>query len=386
MSTASPASTTKLKRFWPSTLLFATTGILALTAVPIYGVMYGYHWYQWLAFAIFGGLCAFSISAGTHRMWSHRSYDAHWSLRLFFALFSAAAIQDSILNWCAGHRNHHRYTDDKDRDPYSAMRGFWFSHIDWMMQKYPSNYLDYKNVPDLKQDKIVMWQHNHYTAIVISMNLGILLVLGLLTGDVIGMLLLAGILRLVVNHHTTFMVNSLAHMWGPRPYKDDISARDNYFVNLFLCGEGYHNYHHAFQTDYRNGIYWYHYDPTKWVIKLLSWLRITYNLKIASPIQIQKAKLSVQFRQAERKLAISERKEEWLQLLKNESTQFSKTMDNWKTLQLQSAQCHGEQLAEKWKLVTIQSKIKEMEYSLKMQSKRLHTLMKQFRIESATTT
>ncbi|USD22442.1 fatty acid desaturase [Microbulbifer variabilis] len=384
MNTASPTSTTKRKCFWVPTVLFASTGFLALTAVPIYGLMVGYHWYQWLAFALLAALCSLSVTAGNHRLWSHRSYKAHWSLRLFFALFSAAALQNSTLTWSAAHRLHHRHIDDNDRDPYSAMRGFWFSHIDWMMHEYPSSHLDYKNVGDLKRDKIVMWQHNHYIPITLSMNLGIPLALGLLTGDVIGMLLLAGVLRIVVNHHTTFLVNSLAHMWGKRPYKNDISARDNIFLNLLVFGEGYHNYHHAFPADYRNGVGWFAYDPTKWMIKLFSWIGITNDLKTPSAVQIQKAKLSVQFSQAEEKLGGSAHREDWLKLLENEAIQFARALENWKNLQLQRAQCRGDKIAEKWRSLAIQNKVKELEFGLKMQSRRLSRLIKQCQTDSAT--
>ncbi|MCO1333813.1 fatty acid desaturase [Microbulbifer sp. OS29] len=374
MNTPSIDSTVKRKRFWPPTLLFAITGLLAVIAVPLYGFIYGYHWYQWLAFAVMGAMCSLSITAGYHRLWSHKTYEAHWSLRLLFALFGAAALQDSILKWCDHHRHHHQFVDNNDRDPYSAKRGFWFSHIEWMMYEYPTSYQNFKNVQDLQRDKIVIWQHNNYIPITVTMNLGILTLLGIITGDIIGMFLLAGALRIAFCHHTTFMVNSIIHKFGSQPYRDDVTACDNKIVNFFVFGEGYHNYHHAFQLDYRNGIHWFHYDPTKWVIKALSLVGITRNLKVASPVKIQKAKLDLQFKKARKKLQSKSAHRGVKEALQSESLQFTHTLEEWEQLQSKKTK-RGEKLS-KWELTQIQTKTNELAYSLKMQGERLQALMK----------
>ncbi|WP_295801599.1 fatty acid desaturase [uncultured Microbulbifer sp.] len=367
-------------RIWLTTILFASTGLAALVLVPLYGILVGYHWYQWLAFAVLGAFCGFSITAGYHRLWSHRTYEAHWSLRLFFALFGAAALQNSALIWCSGHRRHHRHCDDNDQDPYSANRGFWFSHIGWMLREYPSGAVDFDNAKDLQRDKIVMWQHNHYIPVTLAMNIGVPLVLGLLTGDVIGMLLLAGVLRIVVNHHTTFFINSLAHIWGRRPYTDENTARDNDLLAFFTFGEGYHNYHHIFQTDYRNGIRWYQWDPTKWLIKTASWLGLARNLKTVPAMRIQRAMLTMQFKRAEQKLENSKHKESWKQLLEREAQDFSASLTEWKALQQQRYENARERLVTKWENATIRTRVKELEYSLKMQRKRLQIMMGQFHL------
>ncbi|WP_445365640.1 acyl-CoA desaturase [Microbulbifer sp. ANSA001] len=386
MRTASTVNSDKRKCFWIPTILFSSTGFLALTAVPIYGVIHGYHWYQWLVFAVYGALCSFSVAAGNHRMWSHRSYEAHWSLRLLFALFTAAALQNTTLNWCAAHRHHHRHIDDNDRDPYSAKRGFWFSHIDWMMHDYPSGRLDYKNVNDLKRDKIVMWQFNHYVPITLAMNIGLPIALGALTGDIIGMFLLAGVLRVVVNHHTTFMINSLGHMWGKRPFRTDITARDNPFLNLFTFGEGYHNYHHTFQIDYRSGIRWYQYDPTKWMVKVLSWVGITRNLKKTATIQAYKAHLTTLFEEARQRLADSRYREFWQKWLAKEEQHLADVNSKWSNLQIRRNNKARQEPPPRWELKEIQTKIRELEYSLKMQSKRLKMVMNQFHLCPLTAT
>src|SRR5262249_53937115 len=152
-----------------------------------------------------------SITAGYHRLWSHRAYEAHPALRMFFMLFGAMAIQNSIYIWAAGHRPHHRFVDDIDRDPYSIRRGMWFSHMAWMLSRYESGEPDFKYVKDLERDPIVMFQHRHYVPIVLAMNIVLPVLVGWLSGDVFGTVLLAGLLRLVINHHVTFFINSLAH-------------------------------------------------------------------------------------------------------------------------------------------------------------------------------
>ncbi len=106
--------------------------------------------------------CGISITAGYHRLWSHRAYGAHWSVRLFFMIFGAMALQNSILIWGSQHRTHHRFVDDVDKDPYSAKRGFWFSHMGWILRNYPSGRNDFTNARDLERDPIVMFQHRYY--------------------------------------------------------------------------------------------------------------------------------------------------------------------------------------------------------------------------------
>ncbi|MCP4060416.1 MAG: acyl-CoA desaturase, partial [Pseudoalteromonas sp.] len=185
----------------------------------------------------------------------------------------------------------HGQVDDPVKDPYAATNGFWYSHIGWMLRDYQGDsYNDYSNCRDLQRNKIVMWQHKHYLKLVIAMNVGLPLVLGLLVGDVWGMLLLAGLLRLVLSQHFTFFINSLAHIWGSRPYTEKNTARDNGFLALFTYGEGYHNFHHIFASDYRNGIKWFHYDPTKWMIRSLAALGLASKLKRTPVERIEKAK------------------------------------------------------------------------------------------------
>lgn len=284
----------KPKILWLNVSVFAITFLVALIAVPYRGYTHGFEAIELIAALICFIYCGMSITVGYHRLWSHRTFQSHWSLRFICALGGAFALQNSALHWSSDHRVHHKHVDKNDVDPYSAKRGFWFSHIGWMLKDYqPENYYTYDNVRDLQKDKIVMWQHKNYLLLTLLMNFGVPILFGLYTGDVISSLLLLGFLRLVLSHHTTFFINSLAHIWGKQTYTDKNSARDNGILAFFTFGEGYHNYHHIFENDYRNGIRWYQFDPSKWLIKLCSYIGITTKLRVVPEDKIEKAKLKM---------------------------------------------------------------------------------------------
>ena len=110
----------------------------------------GYSRGAWLLFVFLLAVTGMSITSGYHRLWAHRTYQAHWSVRLVYILFGTMALQHSVLVWASQHRTHHRHVDDVDRDPYSAQRGFWFSHIGWILRNYPSGVNDFTNAKDLR--------------------------------------------------------------------------------------------------------------------------------------------------------------------------------------------------------------------------------------------
>jgi stearoyl-CoA desaturase (delta-9 desaturase) len=288
---------------WTNVLMFALTFAAAAILVPWYGLTHGFSAADWGVFAFFLVANGMAITAGYHRLWAHRTYEAHWSLRLFYLVFGTMALQNSAFVWCSGHRTHHLYVDDEERDPYSARRGFWFSHIGWMLRAYPSGKPDFSNIPDLKKDPMLAFQHRYYVPLTLAANFGLPLIAGLVFHDVWGMLILAGVLRLVWSHHVTFFINSLAHMWGSRPYTEDNSARDNPVLAVVTYGEGYHNFHHIFAHDYRNGVRWWQWDPTKWLIATLQVFGLTRRLKRTPVFQIQRALLAMQFSRAQARLA-----------------------------------------------------------------------------------
>jgi stearoyl-CoA desaturase (delta-9 desaturase) len=290
---------------WTNVLLFSLTFLISLVGVPWYALTVGFSWTEIVATILCLGYCGMSITAGYHRLWAHKTYDAHPVLQVIFAVGGAFALQNSALHWSSDHRVHHKFVDNNDRDPYSAKRGFWYSHIGWMLREYQaSRYSDYSNVRDLQNNPIVMWQHRNYLLLTVLTNFGIPLLLGVLTGHIVGMLICVGFLRLVLSHHFTFFINSLAHIWGSQPYTDENTARDNGLLAFLTYGEGYHNYHHIFEYDYRNGIRWWQFDPTKWLIKSCNWLGLTRNLKTVSEDKIAKAKAQMQLKRAQARIKL----------------------------------------------------------------------------------
>ena len=365
---------------WVPAIILTATPIAALTVIPWYAFSHDFTTAAWVSFVLLLGLNGLSITGGYHRLWAHRAYEAHWSLRLVFMLFGAMAIQNSILIWASGHRTHHRHVDDVDLDPYSARRGFWFSHMGWMLRNYPSGTPNFSNANDLLNDKMVMFQHNYYVPLVIMMNLLLPLALGWMLGDLWGVFLLGGLLRLVVSHHVTFFINSLAHMWGTRPYTDENTARDNPLLALVTYGEGYHNYHHIFQYDYRNGVKWWQFDPTKWLILSLSWVGITKNLKRCSDFAIQKAQLTMQFKRAQAQLdkrPADSRVEALKAKMAREYDAFTASMQEWGKLKEEWYEGKKVEFQQKWEDASFRTRFKEIEYRLKMQRKRMSLLMAQ---------
>ena len=350
---------------WPPTLVFILTALVAAIGVPWYALTRGFEWTAVAGFFVFAGLTGISITAGYHRLWAHNAYRARLPLRLIFALFGAATVQNSILTWVAGHRRHHRHVDDVDQDPYSARRGLWFSHIGWMMREWPSGVEEYKNVEDLKRDPLVMWQHNHYVPITLVMNFAPPLLVGWLTGDYLANLLLMGVARLVFTHHTTFFINSLAHFWGRRPYTEENTARDNDLLAFFTYGEGYHNYHHKFQRDYRNGVKWWQFDPTKWLIWTASWFGLTHNLHRVDSYRIREAEITMRLQRASEHVEALDNetlRERWERLIEEEWDRLTAVLDEVRTLR-QAAQEGGLE------------QIRTLERSLKLQGQRLRWLM-----------
>jgi len=364
---------------WPVTLVLGLTFLAAISVVPWYGIVHGYSPWAWGFFVLFVMLNGIGIGSGYHRLWSHRTYEAHPALKWFLAIFGGMAMQNSIIIWCARHRVHHREVDDNDKDPYSIGRGFWFAHVGWMLRDYESGIVDYNLVPDLQKDPVAAWQHRRYWTLVWATNLILPLCLGWLTGDMIGVFLLAGILRLVVSHHVTFFINSLAHMWGTQPYTDENSARDNHFLALITYGEGYHNYHHLFQADYRNGIRWWHLDINKWFISTCAFLGLAKNRKRAPQFKVLRARLNMEFKAARQKLECSKHASTWKELLEQEYAQFVETVRQWQQLQIERVQSGRQRLAERFESETasLAARYRDLERKLKMQRKRLALLTAQ---------
>lgn len=288
---------------WKTSAFLIGTLLLTLTAVPLYLWHYGLDWFQVIFFIVMTYATGMSITLGYHRLFSHIAFKAHWSVRLFTLIFGAAAFENSALMWSAEHRRHHKHVDH-DGDPYDISKGFFWAHIGWLLFKLePTPPFD--NVNDLKRDKMVMWQHRYVQWIAVLVSFIMPPIVGYLYGGAqaaLGSFLLAGVARVVFVQHSTFFINSACHTVGNRPYSSRCSARDSWLMAFFTFGEGYHNYHHEFQHDYRNGVKPWQWDPTKWAIWILSRLRLANNLRRVASERILLAQLAETQRRLENTL------------------------------------------------------------------------------------
>lgn len=385
----SPEVKSKAPINWPGAIVLLGTPIAALILIPLYAYSHDFSIAAWVSFVLLLAMSSLGITAGYHRLWAHRTYEASLPVRIALMIAGTFAIQNSILYWASGHRVHHRHVDDIERDPYSAKKGFWYSHIGWMLRDYPSSQTDYKNVPDLLNDKLVMFQHNYYIPLVLATNLGIPALVGWAVGDFWGVMLLGGLLRLIASHHVTFFINSLCHMWGKRPYTDENTARDNFWLAIFTWGEGYHNYHHIFQYDYRNGVKWWQYDPTKWLIWSLSTVGLTKNLRRIPSFNIKRAELAMKFKHAEKNLAIFGHNvnEDIAQMklkIADEYETFTHTLNEWAKLKEQEIQAKKEAVAERIHQMDIKLKneFHAVEKNLMEQSERVEQMLRSLRKEA----
>jgi stearoyl-CoA desaturase (delta-9 desaturase) len=282
---------------WVSSSFLIGTALLTVTALPVYLWFFGFDWFHVGMFFVMFILTGFSITAGYHRLFAHKTFEAKWPLRLMVLLFGAGAFENSVIEWTSDHRRHHKHVDH-DEDPYNIQKGFFHAHMGWILFKLNAEPpLD--NVPDLERDPLVRWQHRYVHVLAVLVGFVLPTVAGFLYNGWVGALgglLIGGVARIVATQHTTFFINSACHCMGRQPYSTKCSARDSFFLALFTLGEGYHNYHHEFQYDYRNGVKPWQWDPTKWLIWVLSKLGVTSQLRRVPEEKIVAAQRAVKMR------------------------------------------------------------------------------------------
>jgi len=268
----------------PSAIMFGLIVAGTIIALPTFAYFFGYTWIDWTLFGTLYLISGLGITVGYHRLITHRSFACPDWVKRIFLIAGGWALQNSALVWGRDHIRHHARCD-QDEDPYNAMRGFWYSHCGWLLMKDPHR--NDKYATRLLQDPIVMWQHRYYVPIIVS-GLVLPLVVGFVANGLvggIGCFLLAGVGRTFFVLNSTFCINSVCHLWGKQPYGNQNSSRDSWWVSLVTFGEGYHNYHHMYQSDYRNGPLWYNFDPSKWLIYILSLFGLAYALRRGPPVQ-----------------------------------------------------------------------------------------------------
>lgn len=233
---------------------------------------------------LFWYLSGLGITAGSHRLWAHRSYKAKLPLKVFLMLCNSMALQGPIFEWSRDHRTHHK-ASETEADPHNAKRGFWFAHIGWVvLRKNPKVFEKGKtiNCDDMKEDGVVMWQNRNYRLTIISMCYVVPALCGHYLGSAWQGFWIAGVFRHVWVLHMTWFVNSAAHLWGDRPYDTRINPAENFWVAVGAIGEGWHNFHHKYPNDYaagEYGIFSGQWNPTKLFIDLMALCGLAWDLK-----------------------------------------------------------------------------------------------------------
>ncbi|CAG6017048.1 stearoyl-CoA desaturase b [Menidia menidia] len=231
-------------------------------------------------------ISALGVTAGAHRLWSHRSYKASVPLRVFLALANSMAFQNHIYEWARDHRVHHKYSET-DADPHNATRGFFFSHIGWLLvRKHPDVIEKGRKLElaDLRADPVVMFQKRYYKlSVVLLCFLVPMFVPWYFWGETLKVgYFVPGLLRYTVVLNATWLVNSAAHIWGNRPYDKGINPRENPLVALSAVGEGFHNYHHTFPFDYATSEFGCKLNITTAFIDLMCFMGLAKDCKKVS--------------------------------------------------------------------------------------------------------
>lgn len=256
---------------WTNVGFFAVFHALALLAPWFFswsalGVVLVLHWL----------LGSIGICLGYHRLLSHRSFNVPRPLEYAIALLGTLALQGGPIFWVGNHRQHHAHTEDDIKDPHSSHRGFWWSHMLWIVAPQ-SQTLDRDHygryAPDLMRQPFYRWLDRYF--LLLQIPLAVLLYsLGGWSFVVYGVFV-----RAVLLWHSTWLVNSATHQWGYRNFASKDSSRNLWWVSLCTYGEGWHNNHHAFPRSAQSGWHWWELDPTWWVIRLLQVLKLADKVK-----------------------------------------------------------------------------------------------------------
>lgn len=246
---------------WVNVVFFGVFHALALLAPWFFswsalGVAIFLHW-------LFGSI---GICLGYHRMLTHRSFYAPKWLERTITLIGALALQGGPTFWVAGHRMHHLYTEDNEKDPYSAQKGFWWSHMMWLF--YPQDrFFDRESyrqfAPDIDKDPFYRFLDRYF--LLLQVPVGVLLyLLGSWPFVVYGVFV-----RAVVLWHSTWLINSASHMRGYRTFNPDDNSRNLWWAAILTYGEGWHNNHHAYPNVAKAGLKWWEIDMTWWSLSAL---------------------------------------------------------------------------------------------------------------------
>ena len=261
-------------------------------------------WLAWgrgfgvLDLAIFGGMyliCGLGITVGFHRYFTHKSFDCPRWVKYMLGISGSMACQGDLYWWCAIHRQHHQHSDE-EHDPHSPHVGdggrikrFMYSHFGWLFRIEQPDQARY--IPDLRADKDLKLISDLFPFWVLLSFIIPAVLGGVISGTWFGAFtgfLWGGLVRIFFEHHVTWSVNSICHIWGSQPYESHDHSRNNPIVGVLALGEGWHNNHHAFPTSARHGLAWWQFDSSWIFIKMMSWVGMARKIKLPSPERLKR--------------------------------------------------------------------------------------------------
>jgi stearoyl-CoA desaturase (delta-9 desaturase) len=228
-------------------------------------------WYPILtAVMYYSGM--FWVTAGYHRYFSHRSFKTSRAFQFFLAFMAMSSAQKGVLWWAAHHRHHHKFSDTPEDIHSPVQGGFWWSHVGWILSdRFDATRSEL--VPDLYRYPELRWLNKYHLLPPVVMAVALFLIGGW------GLMVWGFFIRTVLLWHGSFTVNSLAHVFGRRRYPTADTSKNSFLLALITMGEGWHNNHHHFMAAARQGFFWWEFDPTFYILKVLSWCRIVWDLR-----------------------------------------------------------------------------------------------------------
>lgn len=268
-----------------------------LVSIPFYLVhvvaVAGAYWtgWSWKGFALAIGLYylrIFGVTGGYHRYFSHRTYRTSRAFQFFLACLAQSSLQKGALWWAAHHRHHHKFSDTPD-DPHSFRdRGFWYSHVGWILSRDTED-TDMSRIPDLARYPELRWLNKWHVVPGVALAVGLWLV-GSWHALIWGFFV-----STVLTWHGTFTINSLSHWWGRRRYATTDESKNNFVLAILTMGEGWHNNHHFYARSCRQGFFWWEIDLTYYVLKALSLVGIVWDIQEA-PEAVKRGEVDVNLR------------------------------------------------------------------------------------------
>jgi stearoyl-CoA desaturase (delta-9 desaturase) len=235
-----------------------------------------FHWWYLLLCGLMYYSGMFFVTAGYHRYFSHRTFKTSRWFQFFLAFMAMTSAQKGVLWWAAHHRHHHKYSDTPEDIHSPTQGGFWWSHVGWILSdKFDETRSEL--IPDLHKFPELRWLNKYYLVPPVVMAVTLFLIGGW------GMMLWGFFIRTVLLWHGSFTVNSLAHVFGRRRYQTEDTSKNSLLLALITMGEGWHNNHHHYMAAARQGFFWWEIDGTFYVLKVLSWFRLVWDLRPVPP-------------------------------------------------------------------------------------------------------